>query len=163
MGIPLNGTISNFQQKLTTKGVKYNANLSKIFPVGCRAFDGTFAGHPAEIYVYYDEKTKNVYRAKAVYSALSEDYCNRLYDETKNSLTYKYSDAETESENVDGVSRPGFHIFTLDTNDNRYGEIDLYQSKDDVHLPYPDYYNLHIDYIDLQNYFAHQDKVSDDL
>lgn len=165
MGVPLDGTISTFQKKIADKGVSYNPKLSKIFPVGCRAFDGIFAGHKAEIIVYYDNKSKIVYRAKAVYTETSEEYCNQLYDEIKNSLSQKYDGEETDSEisNEEGIDRPVFRVYPSDDFGTKYGEIDLYQQRDAVNLIYPNYYSLHIDYIDLKNYFDHQDKVADDL
>ena len=66
MCIPLNGTITQFQQKLTAKGVKHNKQTSQMIPAGVRAFNGTFAGEKADIYVYYNLSSKVVYRAKAV-------------------------------------------------------------------------------------------------
>lgn len=104
MGVPLDGTISTFQKKIADKGVSYNPKLSKIFPVGCRAFDGIFAGHKAEIIVYYDNKSKIVYRAKAVYTETSEEYCNQLYDEKKilclKSMTEKKRIAKFQTKKV---------------------------------------------------------------
>ena len=53
MGIPLNGTISSFQSKLLSKGIKYDEVLSRHLGVGCRCFNGNFSGEKANIYVYY--------------------------------------------------------------------------------------------------------------
>lgn len=64
MGIPLTGTITSFSTKLKAKGFtvsKYN----KSAPKGVRLFDGTFFGNDASVYVYYDPRTSQVYRAKA--------------------------------------------------------------------------------------------------
>lgn len=55
MGIPLDGTIANFQSKLLNKGchiMKYNSRI----PVGIRGYDGIFAGKQAAIFVYYNPK-----------------------------------------------------------------------------------------------------------
>ena len=60
MGIPLNGTITQFQNKLKAKGVDVNPSLNKFIPTGGRAFKGVFSGNDATIFVYYDEKTKKV-------------------------------------------------------------------------------------------------------
>ena len=54
MGIPLNGTISAFHQKLVAKGCKHDVEVSKVAGVGSRAFTGTFFGEKSGIYVYYN-------------------------------------------------------------------------------------------------------------
>ena len=66
MGIPLNETINQFQTKLSAKGVTVDVAANKTIGVGCRTFKGFFSGKDAQIFVYYDENTKVVYRAKAV-------------------------------------------------------------------------------------------------
>lgn len=43
-GIPLTGSIEQFQKKLIAKGFRLNAKISKLLPVGTRSFIGTFAG-----------------------------------------------------------------------------------------------------------------------
>ena len=42
MGIPLTGTITQFQLKLAAKGVKYDKAMSQQLPTGVRMFNGTF-------------------------------------------------------------------------------------------------------------------------
>lgn len=45
---------------------------------GCRCFGGgTFSGEEAKLYVYYNAKTKIVYRAKAVIERNSDDKCRK--------------------------------------------------------------------------------------
>ena len=55
MGIPLDGTINQFQSKLTAKGIRVDVALNKNIGVGARAFKGTFSGKDAQVFVYYDE------------------------------------------------------------------------------------------------------------
>ena len=73
MGIPLNGSIDAFQTKLQAKGIKYDAKGSIQLKVGCRCFKGIFSGEKADFYVYYNEKSKIVYRAKAVISCINKE------------------------------------------------------------------------------------------
>ena len=73
MGIPLTGSITAFQEKLKAKGIEYDAEGSRQIKVGCRCFKGSFSGEKANFYVYYNEKTKIVYRAKAVITCLSKE------------------------------------------------------------------------------------------
>lgn len=51
MGIPITGTIAQFQAKLAAKGVKYNQQLSGMLEAGTRSFNGTFAGNKVTIFV----------------------------------------------------------------------------------------------------------------
>ena len=75
MGIPLTGTITTFQTKLAAKGISYDKVASSQTESGVRCFKGVFSGEKANIYVYYNEKTKVVYRAKAVIEYPTEEAC----------------------------------------------------------------------------------------
>ena len=77
MGIELKGTITNFQTKLQSKGLKVSP-LSREQPNGVRVFEGNFSGTDAYIYVFYNEKTKEVYRAKAVIMREGKDLIEQL-------------------------------------------------------------------------------------
>lgn len=83
MGIPLTGTIAQFQAKLVAKGCTYNKVASASISNGTRAFKGTFVGNKVDIYVYYDTNTKIVYRTKAVVSGVSEDIAEQEYSKVK--------------------------------------------------------------------------------
>ena len=84
MGIPLNGTIANFQSKLLKKGCRIMKNNSR-YPVGIRGFNGVFAGDKADIFVYYNPKTRIVYQARVGID------CDGDKEEAKN-MFYKYKD-----------------------------------------------------------------------
>lgn len=60
MGIPINGTITQFQTKLQGKGCALDRITNSQLGVGCRAFTGKFVDNKVNIFVYYDEKTKIV-------------------------------------------------------------------------------------------------------
>ena len=171
MGIPINGTITQFQSKLLAKGCTLN-RVSNTLPIGCRAFRGNFIGNKVEIYVYYDEKTKTVYRTKAVISGTSEDLADQKYNEFKDMLIKKYDD-ELGFQQSDKQS---FSILVISKNqnydpDSTYsasthsykGEIDLYVTKDDTYARYPYWYNVHIDYIDAKNKEKHDNQSLEDL
>ena len=79
-GIPLNGSIEQFQKKLVAKGFRLNTKMSKMLPVGTRSFVGTFAGKKGNIAVYYDSETKNVYGAKVYYDGLTDDRAKEELD-----------------------------------------------------------------------------------
>ena len=60
MGIPVTGTIAQFQAKQVAKGCTYNKVASASISNGTRAFKGSFVGNKVDIYVYYDTNTKIV-------------------------------------------------------------------------------------------------------
>ena len=153
MGIPLNGTISAFHQKLVAKGCKHDVEVSNAVGAGGRAFTGTFFGEKANIYVYYNAKTKVVYRAKAVIDRSSEDDIIRKYNEVKSALEEKYPDAYMVKEEDDGYEV--MHFCTAQ------GVIDLYVSKYDGYSETP--YSLHIDYYDYVNFKKNENSKMNDL
>jgi len=65
LGIPLDGTINSFHEKLVAKGYKPDTQYNAQCAPGGRLFLGTFFGKEAAIHTYYNPKTKIIYRAKA--------------------------------------------------------------------------------------------------
>lgn len=55
MGIPITGTITQFQAKLKTKGVVIDTKESSKVNVGIRVFKGDFVGQKSRFYVYYSK------------------------------------------------------------------------------------------------------------
>ena len=153
MGVTLNGTISAFHQKLVAKGCKPDVEYNKTAPVGSRHFIGTFFGEKALIIVYYNAKTKVVYRAKAVIKRSSEDNIIQQYDEVKSALEEKYPDAYMSEDEHNGYE--SMHFYT------NQGEIDLYVSKYYGYSETP--YSLHIDYYDDVNYKKNENSKMNDL
>lgn len=162
MGIPLNGTITQFQQKLTAKGVKYDKRASQLTPSGVRAFTGNFAGEKAEIYVYYDPASKVVYRAKAVITYPTEDICDSHYYEFKSLLSSKYPDAYCEEGYQDEHESYLFVVSQKGIGELRdiHGTIGIYVSE----TLYEIYErNLHIDYTDYLNSIDNDNSKMRDL
>ena len=79
MGVPINGSITQFQAKLVAKGCSYNQTESAQSANGCRIFYGTLIGNKVRICVFYNTLTKSVYRVKAIMDGLSEDYVDQQY------------------------------------------------------------------------------------
>jgi hypothetical protein len=153
MGIPLDGTISAFHQKLVAKGCKPDVEYNKTAPVGSRLFIGTFFGEKAKIFVYYNAKTKVVYRAKAVIDRSTEDMVIQQYNEVKSALEEKYPNAY-----MDKSEDYGYESLTFYT---AQGWIDLYVSKHDN--VYPTVYSLYIDYYDDVNDKKNENSKMNDL
>ncbi len=164
MGIPLTGTIAQFQAKLAAKGCTYDKFASSSISNGTRAFKGSFVGNKVDIYVYYDTKTKIVYRAKAVVSGVSEDIAEQEYSKIKDLLSQKYG---SDSEDMYVGTKDGKEAVTfVSANDEEEinGSIDLFITQDEetwIRAPYN--YNLHIDYNDRINTNKHENLQLDEI
>lgn len=164
MGIPLTGTIAQFQAKLVAKGCSYNKVASSSISNGTRAFKGTFVGNKVDIYVYYDIKTKIVYRTKAVVSGVSEDLAEQEYSKMKDLLSQKYG---SDSEDMYVGTKDGKEsVSFISANDEgeTNGSIDLFITQDEeswVRAPFN--YNLHIDYNDRINTNKHENQQLDEI
>lgn len=164
MGIPINGTINEFQNKLLAKGFRVDT-FSKSIPLGTRMFNGMFMGKKADIYVYYIPVTKTVYRAKACIEKEDEKQIKSLYDETQSMLEDKYI-GFSKSDTQDGFDSWGLLVSRYPEDENAiwhrsYGVINLYISK--YTESYPITYTLHIDYIDQINSDKNTNTMQDDL
>ena len=153
MGVPITGTITQFQSKIATKGVQYDKLASSSIASGTRAFKGTFAGNDVTIFVYYDTQSKIVYRVKSVISGVSEDIAEQKYANMRQLFTQKYNYIQYgEQEEKEAL--------TIDTGN---GRIDMYIAKDDSMLRYPYNYNVHIDYLDGDNSDQHDNSLLDEI
>lgn len=160
MGIPLNGTIDNFQNKLAAKGVTVDPVKNKIAPVGLRIFKGNFTSRSCTICVFYTN-SKIVYRAKAIFSSTDEDTADQFYNRVKNLLNDKYSEEYTEEDTSEGY--PSVSVFVSnETGKVLFGEIDLYKSKEEYDY-LPDEYWIQVDYNDYINRGKKDQEDQDDL
>lgn len=175
MGIPITGTIAQFQAKLVAKGCTYDKVASSSITVGTRAFKGYLAGNKVDIYAYYNTQTKIVYRVKAVINGLSEGLATQKYNELKSFLTVKYDSRYTKTSSFEGKEFIQY-LALRDKNtsidpenlpsrlsDVAFGVIKLYISKDleDWNSPYN--YYLHIDYYDQINSEKNSSDILDEL
>lgn len=169
LGVPIDGTITQFQAKLQQKGCQYDKAVSGMLPNGTRAFKGTFAGKKAFIYAYYDLKNKIVYRVKICLEDLSEQMAEQEYAEFKNMLSVKYGGNNMQTGEKDG--KEAVRFFTPDGMETIDGEecdvfngmIDMFITKREDMSNYPYYYTLHIDYYDTDNTQKHENANLDDL
>lgn len=161
MGIPLDGKISQFQMKLSAKGVTPDDGIIDYKSLGSRRYKGSFAGKNATIFIYFDENTKVVYRAKAVITSYSEELNESEYNYFFNMLSKKYGDyADIKKDEHDNYESSIFLIYNKLTAEYKYlGNIDVYRSKSS----YNNEYYLHIDYNDTINVVMHENNSMDDL
>ena len=148
MGVPLTGTITQFHSKITAKGCKVNTVLNKYAGNGIRVYSGTFIGKDATIFIYYNTKTKIVYRAKATLQNLSQNISEIMYNDIKDKLTQKYSTYET-NEHEGHESTICYALNS--TEEVSLGRIDLFVSLDTPLAPTISDRTIHIDYWDRIN------------
>ncbi len=159
MGIPLDGTINQFQAKLVAKGMTVDYAANKFIGIGCRKFKGSFSGEESLIYVFYDEKTKIVYRAKAVIDTSWESIRDEKYKYFVNMLSTKYFNAESNIEAYEGHESTSFYVPNDDDSLYKYlGKIIVYCVCYDSSS-----FGLHIDYFDTINLIKHENRNLDDL
>ena len=160
MGIPLTGTITQFQQKLAAKGVTYDKKMSEKSAVGVRWFNGTFAGSKADIIVWYDADSKIVYGAKAVYECFSTNSRDNMYNDLKSMLSTKYSEESCEEGYKDYHENYTIRV-TDEYGYSLIGVITLHCTQGE--FPYDDTYYVHVEYLDFENYSKNQDSKMNDL
>lgn len=159
MGIPLDGTISEFTAELEAKGINVSSS-NKFIPTGARTFEGMFYGKPSLIAVYYAPATNIVYRAKAVIEDADFETLKQLYDEISESISNKYP-GEHATDVQDGFECTTFKIDLGVYSDVFEGIVNLYFSTNEEE--YPVTYNLHIDYTDTINEAQYKSSIEDDL
>ena len=160
MGIPLTGSITTFQSKLQAKGIKYDKTTSMQLGAGCRAFNGTFSGEKARIFVYYNDKTKNVYRAKAVITYLNKSIGENKFQEFRSMLKTKYSDQVATDSEQNG--HPSMSILVTDSKiTHTLGFVGLYMTN--PMYEFMDEISLHVDYEDVTNQVDNTRQNMDDL
>ena len=93
VGIPIDGTITQFQTKLSTKGFKHNKAESANAPVGQRVFNGLFRSRNAELTVFYNRKTLIVYKVEVGVSSKSMPVMQSFLDKSIRDIesTYKFT------------------------------------------------------------------------
>lgn len=157
MGIELNGPITDFQKKLLAKGLTVSSSSNQL-PAGMRSFDGTFSGEEAEIIVFYNTRSKEVYRAKAMISRKGKDSIEQLMSKMGSKLDAKYG---TDSKISDKVKDDYLQEFTQYNYITGNGSIGLFISStgySDQSLFY-----LQIDYQDKVNLLKNTQDEMDDL
>ena len=93
MGIPLNGSVEMFTQKLKAKGVICNVGKSKLAPSGAKICDGPFMGQNSEFMVFFNTKDRNVFSVLVTMEYSSLDLAYVMFERISNQLKEKYPNA----------------------------------------------------------------------
>ena len=164
MGIPLNGTIANFQSRLLKKGCRIMKNNSR-YPVGIRGFNGVFAGDKADIFVYYNPKTQIVYQARvAIDCDGDKEEANNLFNRYKDLLYKKYGEVSLTSDMLDEQKEFEYSFMVLQPPIQEGSKLlgGIIVSIKDLQT-YPWNYKVVIDYTDIDNFSKNEKSEIDDL
>lgn len=165
MGIPLDETISTFTSHLQKKRFSVNRESSSM-EIGTRLFDGSFYGEKCMLFVYYNPKTKIVYRTKVCVSFSSKHNADMYIEDLRNGLDIKYGAGYYDEFEANGF--PGYRKTLVDKAQTSVcedhigylviGEIQIFMS----YYPQYDDYTVYVDYYDTTNYSKSQnDKIND--
>lgn len=125
-GIPIDGSITSFQNQLTAKGIKVNGAKSKDAPIGQRIFNGKLYGHNSEIIVYYARKSKIVYKVKVEINSEKKDVIQSILDKSLNKIEKSYN--YTTEHDVDDATDLQFRYYIYPTRNsgNSIGTIEVH-------------------------------------
>lgn len=166
MGIPINGTITSFQSKLTQKGFKPSSS-NKYLPLGVRKFEGYFTNKSADVIVFYNNQTKLVYMCRVIFDRIynSKDDAREAFDAYKESLHAKYGELSLNSDMLDNEERnPDTFSWAVikppvEVGSQLLGFIELKIEEGE----YASQYELWIDYTDATNQSKNEDVNNNDL
>ena len=164
MGIPLNGTIANFQSKLLKKGCRIMKNNSR-YPVGIRGFNGVFAGDKADIFVYYNPKTQIVYQARvAIDCDGDKEEAENMFYRYKDLLYKKYGEVSLTSDMLDEQKEFEYSFMVCQPPIQEGSKLlgGIIVSIKDLQT-YPWNYEVVIDYTDIDNFSKNEKSEIDDL
>lgn len=160
MGIPLTGSIDNFQQKLAAKGIRLDKSANSQVGFGARMFKGKFTDRDCLIGVSYSKK-KIVYKATAIYTTYDSDEAENYQLMVQGILKKKYPNAENTSGNDNGTP---CEIFYIPASDGKtlLGTITVKRAVvDDDYGSY--LYAVGIEYLDEANGSEYFQNAYDDL
>lgn len=154
MGIPIDGPISTFQTKLTTKGFKFLKREDDA-----QLYKGKFFGESVTLYVPYDTKNKSVYEVRVLFPDMALVPERAFYDEVFKSLSDKYVfDAEKkQNKSYYETTELRSSVFFAIEDDKFIGIITLSEGS-----KYNDYWTV-LEYSDAENLQKCLDSVKNDL
>ena len=157
LGIPLDGTIQQFQENLSANGCSFDPKTNSIMPEGVKAFKGTFAGHEAQLLVFYDATIDLVYQAQAIITCQGAEACEEIFNEINSLLQEKYGTLLSTKSIQYGHDSYGYTILT----EQRVvmGDAGIFVTKNENTA---DGYSIYVQYMDTANMRKHQSQSSDD-
>lgn len=165
MGIPINGTITTFQSRLSQKGFKPSLS-NKNLPLGVRRFEGYFTNKKADVIVFYNNQSKVVYMCRVIFDRTydSMEEVKDAFESYKESLKDKYTGAFTSDMMDEEDRKPNKYFLAIlktpgDPDSVILGFVELMIEDGE----YASQYKLWIDYTDATNYTKNENANNNDL
>lgn len=166
MGIPITGTITSFQTRLQSKGCSIAKGNSQL-PSGIRGFKGVFAGKDCDIYVWYNHRTKHVYKVRAISDCGSAlDVAHNTFYYYKNLLNQKYEGISLNSDMLEDSTNNEYEFDMvviqppIEVGAKALGTIDVHIIDYD---DYPTTYGVAITYEDIEGASQNEQNTLNDL
>nr|DAI31137.1 MAG TPA: hypothetical protein [Caudoviricetes sp.] len=162
MGIPLNGNVELFTQKLKAKGLTCDVAKTKASPSGVKIYKGLFMGEDSEFMVFFNPKDKNVFAVEVSMDYSSLELAKTPFANILKQLKEKYSKAVVDVlKNSDGDPE-GFQFYVPDAEEKKMLGIIMQK------LIRPDgilqrKYLISLFYGDVENFKKSENKNYDDL
>lgn len=149
MGIPLNGTIEQFSQKLKTKGITYDAIASKKLSPGAKLYNGTFMGEHAQFVVMFNAKSRIVYGVGVELTYSTKEFARVPFLDIAEQLHKKYPTAEFSSVEKTNKTITGVNFLIPDVDSSQtLGIIMLTLDRPDGYLK--KYWGINLIYMDVK-------------
>lgn len=166
MGTPITGTITSFQTKLQSKGCSIAKGNNQL-PSGIRGFKGVFAGKDCDIYVWYNHRTKQVYKVRAISDCGSAlDVAHNTFLFHKNLLNQKYEGISLNSDMLEDSTNNEYEFDMvviqppIEVGAKALGTIDVHIIDYDG---YPTTYGVAITYEDIEGSSQNEQNTLNDL
>ena len=165
MGIPISGTITSFQTKLQAKGCTISKTNNQ-YPSGIRVFNGVFAGKDCKILVWYNHRTKQVYKVRAISDCVSSEVAHDTFNYYKDLLNKKYEGKAINSDIFENTSNDEYDFSMavmqppIEVGSKVLGFIGVFIIDYDN---YPRTYGVAITYEDFEGTSKNEQNTLDDL
>ena len=162
MGIPLNGNVELFTQKLKAKGLTCDVAKTKASPSGVKIYKGLFMGEDSEFMIFFNPKDKNVFAAEVSMEFSSLELAKTPFANILEQLKEKYSKAIVDVMNDSDGKEEGFQFYVPDAEEKKM--LGLIMQK----LIKPDgvfqrKYLISLFYCDVENFKKSENKNYEDL
>lgn len=155
-GIPIDGTITSFQSKLSARGIIVDNVKSKKAPLGQRVFKGKFQGYNSEITVYYGRKSRIVYKVEAFIESKKKDFIQGILDKSIAQIESKYIYTSDHDVTFASMMCFKYNIFSNSNCEKNVGTIQIkpshsYYVNDEGRFKGVASFNITFDFVDREN------------
>lgn len=162
MGIPMNGSVELFTQKLKAKGLTCDVAKTKASPSGVKIYKGLFMGEDSEFMIFFNPKDKNVFAVEVSMDYSSLDLVTIPFENIFKQLKEKYSKAVVTVLKDSNGKAEGFQFYVPDAEEKKLLGLITYKLRKPDGLLQREY-TISLFYGDVENFKKSENKNYDDL